>query len=155
MLLRCSAIIYSCAAILLCGNIKLLRCEYCKAYLPAKGEASRLLVAARTHCCPAIGAGSPAAARPYQGWPRRKDQDIEIFYSCLKSQYHETSLRRFLSWLPCNFFSHKDLCCLQMLVCMALVPIFTFHVSVSDLHDPTIGLPILLQENRWTDLRNL
>jgi hypothetical protein len=53
------------------------------------------------------------------------------------------------------FFSHKDLCCLQMLVCMALVPIFTFHVSVSDLHDPTIGLPILLQENRWTDHGNL
>jgi hypothetical protein len=26
------------------------------------------------------------------------------------------------------------------------------HVSVSDVYIPTIGLPILLQENRWTDL---
>jgi hypothetical protein len=25
------------------------------------------------------------------------------------------------------------------------------HVSVSDLYIPTIGLPILLQENMWTD----
>jgi hypothetical protein len=29
------------------------------------------------------------------------------------------------------------------------------HVSVSDLYIPTIGLPILLQENRWNDLRNI
>jgi hypothetical protein len=28
------------------------------------------------------------------------------------------------------------------------------HVSVSDLYIPTIGLPILLQENRWTDRGN-
>jgi hypothetical protein len=25
------------------------------------------------------------------------------------------------------------------------------HVSVTDLYIPTIGLPILLQENRWTN----
>ena len=29
------------------------------------------------------------------------------------------------------------------------------HVSVSDLYIPTIGLPILLQENRWTDPGNI
>jgi hypothetical protein len=28
---------------------------------------------------------------------------------------------------------------------------FHIHVSVSDLYIPTIGLPILLQENMWTD----
>jgi hypothetical protein len=28
---------------------------------------------------------------------------------------------------------------------------FHIHVSVSDLCIPTIGLPILLQENMWTD----
>jgi hypothetical protein len=32
-----------------------------------------------------------------------------------------------------------------------LVPNSYIHVSVSDLYIPTIGLPILLQENRWTD----
>jgi hypothetical protein len=31
-------------------------------------------------------------------------------------------------------------------------PDFQIHVSVSDLYIPTIGLPILLQENMWTDL---
>jgi hypothetical protein len=28
------------------------------------------------------------------------------------------------------------------------------HVSVSDLYIPLIGLPILLQENRWTERWN-
>jgi hypothetical protein len=32
-----------------------------------------------------------------------------------------------------------------------LVPNSYIHISVSDLYIPTIGLPILLQENRWTD----
>ncbi len=32
---------------------------------------------------------------------------------------------------------------------------FHIHVSVSDLYSPTIGLPILLQENMWTDPRNI
>ncbi len=33
----------------------------------------------------------------------------------------------------------------------------SFHilVSVSDLNIPTIGLPILLQENMWTDSGNI
>ncbi len=35
--------------------------------------------------------------------------------------------------------------------CAASIPIFTFCVSVSDLNIPMIGLPILLQENMWTD----
>jgi hypothetical protein len=37
-----------------------------------------------------------------------------------------------------------------------LSPNFHIHVSVSvsDLYIPTIGLPILLQENMWTDLGN-
>jgi hypothetical protein len=32
-----------------------------------------------------------------------------------------------------------------------LSPNAYIHVSVSDLYIPTISLPILLQENRWTD----
>jgi hypothetical protein len=34
-------------------------------------------------------------------------------------------------------------------------PSFHIHVSVSDLYIPTIGLPILLQENMWTDPGNI
>ena len=34
-------------------------------------------------------------------------------------------------------------------------PRFYIHVSVSDLYITTIGLPILLQENRWTDRGNI
>jgi hypothetical protein len=30
--------------------------------------------------------------------------------------------------------------------------LFLLHVSVSDIYIPTIGLPIMLQENRCTDL---
>jgi hypothetical protein len=33
-------------------------------------------------------------------------------------------------------------------------PNFHIHVSVSDLHNPTDDLPILLQENMWTDPGN-
>jgi hypothetical protein len=36
----------------------------------------------------------------------------------------------------------------------ALSPNFDIHVSVSNLNVLTIGLPILLQENMWTDLGN-
>jgi hypothetical protein len=32
---------------------------------------------------------------------------------------------------------------------------FHIHMSVSDLYIPTIGLPILLQENMWTDPRKI
>jgi hypothetical protein len=34
-------------------------------------------------------------------------------------------------------------------------PSFHIHVSVSDLYITTIGLPILLQENMWTDPGNI
>ncbi len=36
-----------------------------------------------------------------------------------------------------------------------LSPKIHIHVSVSDLYIPTISLPILLQENRWTDPVNI
>jgi hypothetical protein len=36
-----------------------------------------------------------------------------------------------------------------------LSPSSYIHVSVSDLYIPTIGLPILLQENRWTERGNI
>ncbi len=34
-------------------------------------------------------------------------------------------------------------------------PNFHIHVSVSDLNVPTIGLPILLQDNMWTGIGNI
>jgi hypothetical protein len=37
----------------------------------------------------------------------------------------------------------------------SLSPNSYIYVSVSDLYIPTIGLPILLQENRWTDRGNI
>jgi hypothetical protein len=36
-----------------------------------------------------------------------------------------------------------------------LSPNFHIHVSVGDLYIPTIDLPILLQENMWTDPGNI
>ncbi len=36
-----------------------------------------------------------------------------------------------------------------------LVPNSYIHVSMSDSYIPTIGMPILLQENRWTDPGNI
>jgi hypothetical protein len=36
-----------------------------------------------------------------------------------------------------------------------LVHNFHFHVSVSDLYIPMIGLHILLQQNSWTDPGNI
>ena len=38
---------------------------------------------------------------------------------------------------------------------IVLPPNFNIHVSGSDLYIPTIGLPILLQENIWADPRNI
>jgi hypothetical protein len=35
-----------------------------------------------------------------------------------------------------------------------LVPSFHIHISLSDLYILRIGLPVLLQQNRWTDLGN-
>ncbi len=34
-------------------------------------------------------------------------------------------------------------------------PNFHIHVSVSNLYSPTIGLPVLLLENMWTDPGNI
>jgi hypothetical protein len=36
-----------------------------------------------------------------------------------------------------------------------LVPNSYIHVSASDLYIPTISLPVLLQENRWTHPGNI
>jgi hypothetical protein len=36
-----------------------------------------------------------------------------------------------------------------------LSPNFHIYVSVGNLYIPTIGLPILLQENMWTDPENI
>jgi hypothetical protein len=44
-------------------------------------------------------------------------------------------------------FPEKELC--------SLSPNFHIHASLSDLYIPTIGLPILLQENKWTDPENI
>ncbi len=38
---------------------------------------------------------------------------------------------------------------------LGLSPIFHIRVSVSDLHNPTIGLSILLQENMWTNHKHM
>jgi hypothetical protein len=47
-----------------------------------------------------------------------------------------------------NIYSHeKELCDLS--------PYVHIHVSVSDIYIPTIGQPILLQENMWTDPGNI
>jgi len=37
----------------------------------------------------------------------------------------------------------------------SLSPNFHIHVSVNDLHIPMLGLPILLQEDMWTDPGNI
>jgi hypothetical protein len=39
--------------------------------------------------------------------------------------------------------------------CAATIPNSYIHVSVSDLYIPLIGLPILLQENRWAERGNI
>jgi len=44
---------------------------------------------------------------------------------------------------PIYLFPEKEL--------RRISPNFHIHVSVSDLYIPTIGLPILLQENMWID----
>jgi hypothetical protein len=60
-------------------------------------------------------------------------------YSCFTA---ETRYRKFE-----QIFPEKDL--------RGLSSNFHIHVSVSDLYVPTIGLPILLQENTWTDPRGI
>jgi hypothetical protein len=48
---------------------------------------------------------------------------------------------------PIYVFPEKEL--------SGLSPNFHIHASLSDLYIPTIGLPILLQENKWTDPENI
>jgi hypothetical protein len=55
----------------------------------------------------------------------------------------DITLQRRSSEKAKQIFPEKELC--------ALNPNFHIHVSVSDLYIPTMGLPILLQENMWTD----
>jgi hypothetical protein len=38
---------------------------------------------------------------------------------------------------------------------LGLVPNTYIHASVGDFYIPTIGLPILLQENKWTNRGNI
>jgi hypothetical protein len=47
-----------------------------------------------------------------------------------------------------HIFPEKELC-------GHCSPSFPIHMSVSDLYIPTIDLPNLLQENRWTDPVNI
>ncbi len=46
-----------------------------------------------------------------------------------------------------QIFPEKKLC--------GLSPNFHIHVSVIDLYIPTTGLPVMLQENMWTDPGNM
>jgi hypothetical protein len=59
--------------------------------------------------------------------------------------YHtaRTQYRKFETNIPRKRIAH------------GLNPNFHSHVSVSDLYIPKIGLPILLQENIWTDSGNI
>jgi hypothetical protein len=60
--------------------------------------------------------------------------------ACLSLQRHYTENSQ-------QIFPEKEL--------RGLNPNFYIHVSVSDLYIPTIGLPILSQENMWTDPGNI
>jgi hypothetical protein len=59
----------------------------------------------------------------------------------------ETTLQRHNTENSKQIFPEKEL--------RALSPNFHIFVSVSDLYIPSIGLPILLQENIWTDPGNI
>jgi hypothetical protein len=58
--------------------------------------------------------------------------------NALKRHYNENSKQR---------FPEKEL--------RGLSPNSYIHVSACDLYIPTIGLPILLQKNSWTDFGNI
>ncbi len=57
------------------------------------------------------------------------------------------TLQRHNTKISKQIFPEKEL--------LGLSPYFYIHVSVSDLYIPKIGLPILLQENMWTNLGNI
>jgi hypothetical protein len=58
-----------------------------------------------------------------------------------------TTLQRYYTENSKHIFPEKEL--------RGHSPNSYIHVSVYDLYIPTIGLHILLQENRWTDRRNI
>ncbi len=63
-----------------------------------------------------------------------------LFYLCVASSAC-LSLQRHYTENSKQIFPEKEL--------RGLNPNFYIHVSVSDLYIPTIGLPILPQENMW------
>ncbi len=65
---------------------------------------------------------------------------IFLIFGIITQQRHNTK-----NWR--QIFPEKEL--------GGLSPNFNIHVSVNDLFIHTIGLPILLQENMWTDPRNI
>jgi hypothetical protein len=62
--------------------------------------------------------------------------NIAIIYSIATLQRHHTENSK-------QILPEKEL--------RGYSPNYYIHVSVSDFYIPLIGLPILLQENRWTD----
>jgi hypothetical protein len=75
---------------------------------------------------------------------KRTPFPVDYFYSpCNVNHTAKTQYRKFETNIP-----RKET------VLPVPIPAFV-HVSVSDLYISTIGLPVLLQENRWTDLGNI
>jgi hypothetical protein len=54
-----------------------------------------------------------------------------------------------------NYTAKKFHLCIPEKELRGLSPNFHMHVSASDFYTPTIGLPVLLQENMWTDPGNI
>jgi hypothetical protein len=58
-------------------------------------------------------------------------------------------------WFPFMYFQKLN-CYFQNRIVMFCLPVPTYtHISVRDLYISRIGLPILLQENMWTDPGNI
>jgi hypothetical protein len=72
-------------------------------------------------------------------------EKIRSNMKCLEPRRH--ALQRHNTKNSKRIFPEKELC--------SRSPSFHIHVSVSDLYNPTIHLPILLQENMWTDSGNI
>jgi hypothetical protein len=72
------------------------------------------------------------------------------------SQHHSENFGKFLRRLHCKDTMQKNL--KQRFLKTKLRSLssnFHIQVSVSDLYIPTLGLPILVQENMWTDPGNI
>jgi hypothetical protein len=61
--------------------------------------------------------------------------------------YVDNTLQRHNTENLKSIFPEKEMC--------GLSPNFHIQASVSDLYIPTIGVPILVQENMWTDPGNI